>query len=104
MNFVEKHSKLLAITLCLCAAGPVISTVHAYEVQPGWHTEGEVSYYVLDNHQKAKGLTQIDGTTYYFNQNGDMQYGWQNVDNKTYYFDNGGQAVTGKSEIQANDL
>lgn len=29
MNFVEKHSKLLAITLCLCAAGPVISTVHA---------------------------------------------------------------------------
>lgn len=100
MNFVEKHSKLLAVALCVCAAGPVISTVHAYEVQPGWHTNGEVSYYVLDNHKRATGLTEIENEKYYFNQNGELQYGWQNVDNETYYFDNNGQAVTGKSEIQ----
>ena len=100
MNFVEKHSKLLAVALCLCASGPVLSTVHAYEVQPGWHSNGEVSYYVFEDHQRAKGLTVIDGETYYFDQNGEMQRGWQNINNETYYFDNNGQAVTGKSEIQ----
>lgn len=100
MNFVEKHSKLLAVALCLCASGPILSTVHAYEVQPGWHSNGEVSYYVFDDHQRAKGLTVIDGATYYFDQNGEMQRGWQNINNETYYFDNNGQAVTGKSEIQ----
>lgn len=100
MNFVEKHSKLLAVALCLCASGPVLSTVHAYEVQPGWHSNGEVSYYVFEDHQRAKGLTVIDNATYYFDQNGEMQHGWQNINNETYYFDNNGQAVTGKSEIQ----
>lgn len=100
MNFVEKHSKLLAVALCLCASGPVLSTVRAYEVQPGWHSNGEVSYYIHDNHQRAKGLTEIDNATYYFDQSGEMQYGWQNVANQTYYFDNNGKAVTGKTEIQ----
>lgn len=100
MNFVEKHSKLLAVALCLGTCGPILSTVHAYEVQPGWHSNGEVSYYVTDNHQRAKGLTTIDTDTYYFNQNGEMQVGWQNVNNQTFYFDNNGKAVTGKSEIQ----
>jgi glucan-binding YG repeat protein len=100
MNFVEKHSKLLAVALCLCASGPVLSTVHAYEVQPGWHTNGEVSYYVLDNHQRATGLVEVDGSLYYFNQNGEMQYGWQNIGNQTYYFDTNGKAITGKAEIQ----
>lgn len=100
MNFVEKHSKLLAVALCLCASGPVLSTVRAYEVQPGWHSNGEVSYYIHDNHQRAKGLTEIDNATYYFDQSGEMQYGWQNVSNQTYYFDNNGKAVTGKTEIQ----
>ena len=66
MNFVEKHSKLLAVALCLCASGPVLSTVHAYEVQPGWHSNGEVSYYVFEDHQRAKGLTEIDNATYLY--------------------------------------
>ena len=100
MNFVEKHSKLLAAALCLCASVPILSTVHAYEVQPGWHSDGDSSYYVLDNHQKAKGLTEIENDTYYFNQSGEMQTGWQNISNQTYYFDNDGKAVTGKTEIQ----
>lgn len=100
MNFVEKHSKLLAVTLCLCAFGPVLSTVHAYEVQPGWHEDGATSYYILDNHQKAKGLTEIDGKKYYFGSDGSMQTGWANIENTTYYFDNSGEALTGKSEIQ----
>ncbi len=100
MNFVEKHSKLLAVALCLCASGPILSTVHAYEVQPGWHTEGESSYYVLDNHKRAKGLTVIDDEKYFFDTHGMMQFGWQNVDNQTFFFDNSGKAVTGKAEIQ----
>lgn len=100
MNFVEKHSKLLAVALCLCAAGPILSTVHAYEVQPGWHTEGESSYYVLDNHKRAKGLTVIDDEKYFFDTHGVMQLGWQNVENQTFFFDNSGKAVTGKAEIQ----
>ncbi len=100
MNFVEKHSKLLAVTLCLCAFGPVLSTVHAYEVQPGWHEAGATSYYILDNHQKAKGLTEIDGKKYYFGNDGSMRTGWANIENTTYYFDNSGEALTGKSEIQ----
>lgn len=100
MNFVEKHSKLLAVALCLCASGPILSTIHAYEVQPGWHTEGESSYYVLDNHKRAKGLTVIDDEKYFFDTHGVMQLGWQNVDNQTFFFDNSGKALTGKAEIQ----
>ena len=100
MNFVEKHSKLLAAALCICASVPVLSTVHAYEVQPGWHSDGNSSYYVLDNHQKATGLTDIKGEMYLFSPNGEMQTGWQNVQNKTYFFDNDGKAVKGKTEIQ----
>lgn len=100
MNFVEKHSKLLAVALCLCAGGPILSTVHAYEVQPGWHTDGKTSYYVLDNHKRAKGLIEIDDAQYFFNVHGEMQHGWQNVENATYFFDNSGKAVTGKTEIQ----
>lgn len=100
MNFVEKHTKFLAVALCLAASGPILSTVHAYNVQPGWHKDGKTSYYVKDNHQKAKGLTEIEEDTYYFDQAGNTVSGWQNVDNQIYYFDNNGKAVTGKTEIQ----
>lgn len=75
MNFIEKHSKLLAVALCLCASGPVLSTVHAYETQPGWHGEDADRYYVLEsNRQRATGLTEIDGDVYYFNGQGEMQF------------------------------
>ena len=47
MNFIEKHSKILAVALCACACGPVLSTVYAYETQPGWHGEGKNRSYVL---------------------------------------------------------
>ena len=87
MNFIEKHSKLLAVALCLCASGPVLSTVHAYETQPGWHGEDADRYYVLEsNRQRATGLTEIDGEVYYFNGQGEMQFGWQIVSIDTYYF------------------
>ena len=48
MNFIEKHSKILAVSLCLLTSGPIVSTMYAKEVQPGWHGEGADRYYVLD--------------------------------------------------------
>ena len=47
MNFIEKHSKILAVSLCLLTSGPIVSTMYAKEVQPGWHGEGADRYYVL---------------------------------------------------------
>ena len=69
MNFIEKHSKILAIALCACACGPVLSTAYAYENQPGWHGEGADRYYVLESNRKeATGLTEIDGELYYLDR------------------------------------
>ena len=74
MNFIEKHSKILAVSLCLLTSGPIVSTMYAKEVQPGWHGEGADRYYVLkSNRQTATGLTKIDKELYYFNNNGEMQ-------------------------------
>lgn len=101
MNFIEKHSKILAIGLCACVCVPVFTTVQAYEMKPGWHGEGADRYYILEsNRQEATGLTEIDGDLYYFNDKGDMQFGWQDVSDKTYYFETDGTAVTGETEIQ----
>ena len=101
MNFIEKHSKILAIALCACACGPVLSTAYAYENQPGWHGEGADRYYVLESNRKeATGLTEIDGELYYFNGKGEMQFGWQSVPNGIYYFEQDGTAATGETIIQ----
>ena len=71
MNFIEKHSKILAVSLCLLTSGPIVSTMYAKEVQPGWHGEGADRYYVLkSNRQTATGLTKIDKELYYFNNKG----------------------------------
>lgn len=101
MNFIEKHSKILAVALCFCACGPVLSTVYAYETKPGWHGEGADRYYILEsNHQTATGLTEVDSELYYFNDAGEMQFGWQEISNDTYYFEEDGTAATGKTNIQ----
>ena len=74
MNFIEKHSKILAVSLCLLTSGPIVSTMYAKEVQPGWHGEGADRYYVLkSNRQTATGLTKIDKELYYFNNNGEYR-------------------------------
>ena len=101
MNFIEKHSKILAVALCACACGPVLSTVYAYETQPGWHGEGKNRSYVLEStRQEATGLTEIDDELYYFDQDGTLQFGWQNVGNDIYYFTSNGTAATGETVLQ----
>ena len=104
MNFIEKHSKILAVSLCLLTSGPIVSTMYAKEVQPGWHGEGADRYYVLkSNRQTATGLTKIDKELYYFNNNGEMQFGWQTVSDETYYFQQDGTAATGSVTIQGSE-
>lgn len=101
MNFIEKHSKILAVALCACACGPVLSTVYAYETQPGWHGEGKNRSYVLEStRQEATGLTEINDELYYFDQDGKLQFGWQTVGNDVYYFTSEGTAATGKTSLQ----
>lgn len=101
MKFVEKHSKILAVALCICASGPILSTVYAYETQPGWHGQDNDRYYVLEsNRQRATGLTEIDDEVYYFNGQGEMQFGWQTISNTTYYFGSDGKAASGETAIQ----
>lgn len=104
MNFIEKHSKILAVSLCLLTSGPIVSTMYAKEVQPGWHGEGADRYYILEsNRQTATGLTKIDTQLYYFNSKGEMQFGWQTVSNQTYYFKKDGTAATGTVTIQGSE-
>ena len=104
MNFIEKHSKILAVSLCLLTSGPIVSTMYAKEVQPGWHGEGADRYYILEsNRQTATGLTKIDTELYYFNSKGEMQFGWQNVSDETYYFQADGTAATGTVTIHGSE-
>lgn len=104
MNFIEKHSKILAVSLCLLTSGPIVSTMYAKEVQPGWHGEGADRYYVLkSNRQTATGLTKIDKELYYFNNKGEMQFGWQTVSDETYYFQQDGTAARGSVTIQGSE-
>ena len=104
MKFVEKHSKILAVALCICASGPILSTVYAYETQPGWHGQDNDRYYVLEsNRQRATGLTEIDDEVYYFNGQGEMQFGWQTISNATYYFGADGKAASGETTIQGTN-
>ena len=104
MNFIEKHSKILAVSLCLLTSGPIVSTMYAKEVQPGWHGEGADRYYILEsNRQTATGLTKIDTQLYYFNSKGEMQFGWQTVSDQTYYFKKDGTAATGTVTIQGSE-
>ena len=87
MNFIEKNGKKIAIALCFATCVPVISTVYAYEAQPGWHGEGADRYYVLEStREQATGWLHLDEGTYYFNEEGEMVFGWQEIDSKWYYF------------------
>ena len=47
-SFRENIGRKIALALCFATCIPVISTVYAYEAQPGWHGEGAERYYVLE--------------------------------------------------------
>ena len=98
MNFIEKNGKKIAIALCFATCVPVISTVYAYEAQPGWHGEGADRYYVLEStREQATGWLHLDDGTYYFDEEGNMVFGWQQIDSFQYYFDSDGRMVSGPS-------
>ena len=61
MNLLEKHGRKIALALCFATCIPVISTVYAYEAQPGWHGEGAERYYVLETtREQATGWLKLD--------------------------------------------
>ena len=100
MNFIEKNGKKIAIALCFATCVPVISTVYAYEAQPGWHGEGADRYYVLEStREQATGWLHLDDGTYYFDEEGNMVFGWQQIDSFQYYFDSDGRMVSGEQTI-----
>ena len=100
MNFLEKHSKKIALALCFVTCVPVVSAVYAYEAQPGWHGEGSDRYYILEStHEQATGWLKLDEGTYYFNDEAEMLFGWQSIDNATYYFAKDGKLVNGEQTI-----
>ena len=64
MNLLEKHGRKIALALCFATCIPVISTVYAYEAQPGWHGEGAERYYVLETtREQATGWLKLDEGT-----------------------------------------
>ena len=40
MNFIEKHTKKVALILCLATAGTAVTTVYAATNADGWHGTG----------------------------------------------------------------
>ena len=100
MNFLEKHSKKIAVALCFATCVPVVSAVYAFEAQPGWHGEGSDRYYILEtSREQAVGWLKLDEGTYYFNDEADMQFGWQEIDGAKYYFDESGKMTVGEAEV-----
>ena len=100
MNFLERHGKKIALALCFATCVPVISTVYAYEAQPGWHGEGADRYYVLEStREQAVGWLHLDDGTYYFDDNGEMVFCWQEIDSFRYYFGTDGRMASGEQTI-----
>ena len=100
MNLIEKHGKKIALALCFATCIPVISTVYAYEAQPGWHGEGAERYYVLETTRaQATGWLNLDEGTYYFDETGEMLLGWQTIDGFRYYFESDGTMAIGEQTI-----
>ena len=104
MNLLEKHGRKIALALCFATCIPVISTVYAYEAQPGWHGEGAERYYVLETtREQATGWLKLDEGTYYFNETGEMMTGWQTIGDFRYYFDADGKMAAGERTIDETD-
>lgn len=64
MNFVENNGKKVAAVLCVASCFPVVATVYAMEMQPGWHGDK----YVNTDSTVAKGWQEIEGKNYYFSE------------------------------------
>ncbi len=52
MNFIEKHTKKVALILCLATAGTAVTTVYAATNADGWHGAG------ADRIYKRKALSR----------------------------------------------
>ncbi len=71
------------------------------EVIPGWHTDGEDTYYVKFPFVRASGITEIGGKDYYFSTYGDHEllYGFNKLEGNRYYSDENGVIAKGEHSV-----
>lgn len=66
------------------------------EMQIGWYTEGEKTYYLQTDGFAASGLQEVDGALYLFSLYDGMQKNsWWHQEENWYYLGSDGKAVTG---------
>lgn len=95
--------KKLRIGLMIAAALAVIAAVILLRdsIIPGWHTDGELKYYVKFPFSRASGITKIGKDEYFFSPDGKhaLLYGWNKSDGYYYWSDSDGKLVKGEHEI-----
>lgn len=88
---------LIAALLAVIAAAVVLRN----EIIPGWHTDGDVKYYVKLPFSRASGIVEIGKDSYFFSPDGRhaLLYGWNKFDGYYYWSDADGKIVKGEREI-----
>ena len=69
MSFLENNSTKIAGILCTATMLPVVGTVMAMEMAPGWTEDDK---YVTEAGTLATGWQEIDGESYYFDESGSL--------------------------------
>lgn len=70
MNFIEKHTKKVALILCLATAGTAVTTVYAATNADGWHGTGADRIYKEEGAVKTSSWLFDESGSFYLMQTG----------------------------------
>ena len=104
MNFIEKHTKKVALILCLATAGTAVTTVYAATNADGWHGTGADRIYKEEGAVKTSSWLFDESGSFYLDADGHPIIGeWKTINGSVYYFDSEGHRVNGKQVIDGHE-
>ena len=97
----QKKFRILLIAALVLDALVVFIAAAWDEVVPGWHKDGEDTYYIKFPFVRASGITEIGGKDYLFSTYGDHEllYGFHKLEGKRYYADENGVIAKGEHTV-----
>ena len=104
MNFIEKHTKKVALILCLATAGTAVTTVYAATNADGWHGTGADRIYKEEGAVKTSSWLFDESGSFYLDADGHPIISeWKTINGSVYYFDSEGHRVNGKQVIDGHE-
>ena len=99
-----KINRRTAIVIAAAAAVLILGVLCVVKrdvIIPGWHTDGDVKYYIYLPFKKANGLNNVGGDYYLFSEDEPhaLLYGFNKFDGKYYYSLSDGKIAKGEIMI-----